>query len=73
MITASRSPSDELKQIAADSTLAKELVGKKVDETFQIAPGFMERRGIIRQIVHSTSSSSTTAENDGSGDSLKRP
>ncbi len=52
VITASRSPSDELKQIAADSTLAKELLGKKVDETFQIAPGFMERRGIIRQIVH---------------------
>jgi hypothetical protein len=52
VIVGDTSPSDELKQIAADSPLAKELLGKKVDETFQIAPGFMERRGIIRQIVH---------------------
>lgn len=52
VIVDSASPSDDLKQIASNSAMAKELLGKKVDETFQIAPGFMERRGIIRQIIH---------------------
>jgi tetratricopeptide (TPR) repeat protein len=52
VIVASPSPSEDLKQIAADARIAKELLGKKIGETFQIAPGFMERRGIIRQIVH---------------------
>ncbi len=49
---ASTSPSEDLKQIGAEARMAKELLGKKVGETFQIAPGFMERRGIIRQIIH---------------------
>lgn len=52
VIVENPSPSDELKQIASDSRLAKELLGKKVDETFQLAPGFVERRAIIRQIIH---------------------
>jgi tetratricopeptide (TPR) repeat protein len=52
VIVENPSPSDELKQMASDSRLAKELLGKKVDETFQLAPGFVERRGTIRQIIH---------------------
>jgi tetratricopeptide (TPR) repeat protein len=44
-------PVDELKEISKSSRLAQELLGKKVDDQFILALGFMDRKGIIRQIV----------------------
>lgn len=44
-------PVGELKEIPKSSRLAQELLGKKVGDQFVLAPGFMDRKGIIRQIV----------------------
>jgi tetratricopeptide (TPR) repeat protein len=44
-------PVGELKEIRKSSRLAQELLGKKVGDRFILAPGFMDRKGIIRQIV----------------------
>jgi hypothetical protein len=41
----------ELKETSASSRLAKELIGKKVGDTFVLAPGMIDREGVIRQIV----------------------
>jgi hypothetical protein len=44
-------PVGELKEIPKSSRLAQELLGKKVGDQFVLAPGFMDRKGVIRQIV----------------------
>jgi tetratricopeptide (TPR) repeat protein len=44
-------PIGELKEVRASSRLAKELIGKKVGDQFILAPGFIDRKGVIRQIV----------------------
>jgi tetratricopeptide (TPR) repeat protein len=44
-------PSLEFEEIAADSAIAVELMGKRIDETFLLAPGTIDRRAIVRQIV----------------------
>jgi hypothetical protein len=47
----SMDPVGELKEFPKSSRLAQELLGKKVGDQFVLAPGFIERKGIIRQIV----------------------
>ena len=44
-------PVGELKEFSKSSRLAQELLGKKVGDQFILAPGFIERKGVIRQIV----------------------
>lgn len=44
-------PSLAFDEISSDSKLARELLGKGVGDTFQIAPGMIERRGTVLQIV----------------------
>lgn len=44
-------PSSEFDEITPSSKLALELLGKRVGDTFQLAPGTIERRGQILQIV----------------------
>ena len=44
-------PSLEFEEFAADSTIAVELIGKRVNDTFLLAPGMVDRRAAIRQIV----------------------
>jgi tetratricopeptide (TPR) repeat protein len=44
-------PSSDFEEIAADSKLALELMGKHVGDTFLLAPGIIDRRGRILQIV----------------------
>jgi hypothetical protein len=44
-------PSLELKETSASSRIAKDLIGKKAGDTFVLAPGMIDRRGVIRQIV----------------------
>jgi tetratricopeptide (TPR) repeat protein len=44
-------PVGELKEIVTSSRLAKELIGKRVGDQFVLASGFIDRRGVIRQIV----------------------
>jgi tetratricopeptide (TPR) repeat protein/transcription elongation GreA/GreB family factor len=44
-------PVGELKEFPKSSRLAQELLGKKVGDEFILATGFMDRKGIIRQIV----------------------
>jgi tetratricopeptide (TPR) repeat protein len=44
-------PSLEFEEITAESTIALELMGKRVNETFLLAPGMIDRRAVIRQIV----------------------
>jgi hypothetical protein len=41
----------ELKEFPKSSRLAQELLGKKVGDQFILATGFMDRKGIIRQIM----------------------
>ena len=44
-------PSLEFEEIPADSTIAVGLMGKRVNETFLLASGTIDRRAVIRQIV----------------------
>jgi tetratricopeptide (TPR) repeat protein len=44
-------PSSDLKELKAGSQLATELLGKQVGDTFLLARGMIDRRGVIRQIV----------------------
>jgi tetratricopeptide (TPR) repeat protein len=51
VIEATEHPSLEFEEIAADSQLALEMMGKHVNETFLLAAGTIDRRAVIRQIV----------------------
>ena len=51
MIEETGEPLPELKETGPLSQLAKELLGKKIGDQFVLAPGFIPRQGIIRQIV----------------------
>lgn len=44
-------PSLEFEEIAADSPLALEMMGKHVNDNFLLAAGTIDRRAVIRQIV----------------------
>jgi tetratricopeptide (TPR) repeat protein len=44
-------PSSDFEEVAVGSKLASDLMGKRVGDTFLIAPGTIERRGRILQIV----------------------
>lgn len=51
VIEATDRPSLEFEEIAADSTLALEMMGKHVNDTFLLAAGTIDRRAVVRQIV----------------------
>jgi tetratricopeptide (TPR) repeat protein len=51
VIEETTNPSLAFDEISSDSKLSRELLGKQVGDTFQIAPGMIERRGTVLQIV----------------------